>query len=345
MRGIAALTVVAYHARIPFSDLTHVGWLDVTAGRLLASLSNGVGAVVAFFVMSGFVLARSLDGNPDPARFFRNRMFRLFPAAISTVTLLTVLYYYFGIHVGFAASFDPVNVILNMLMIQSDINDVMWSMTVECFATPLIFFSVWIVHRHGVKPLWAIVGLLFALSFSGPYVHLLGGLTTLMGLYAFVAGVMIHFRAQIAAAVDPKWATPVVTLSIATFWACGTHNQSGIVTMLECLSAASLLIMIVEHPALTIFKPLDFRIFRFYGRISYSFYLLHVLCMAFVLRICIWLGLQSPGNPVSLVTIVYFVIAVLVTTPAAYLSWRYIEVPAIQFGKRFGRGLALKAAS
>ena len=343
MRGIAALTVIAYHVRNLFSDLPQTGGLDGWADRLLAGLSNGIGAVIAFFVISGFVLARSLDANPDPVRFFRNRLFRLFPAAIAAVALLTALYYCFGINIGVGASFDPVDVILNMLMIKSNINGVMWSMTVECFATPLIFFSVWIVQRYGVKPLWPIVGLLFALSFWGPYVHLLGGLASLAGLYAFVVGVMIHFRAQIAAA-SPKWATSVALLSSATFCVCGTHNQSGIVTMLECLSAACLVILIVEHPALAIFKPLDFRIVRFYGRISYSLYLLHMLGISFALRIWTPLGLHTPGNPVSLATILGFVMAVAVTTPAAYLSWRYIEVPAVRFGKRFDRGFVLKAA-
>jgi peptidoglycan/LPS O-acetylase OafA/YrhL len=344
MRGIAALTVVVYHVRNLFSDLPHVGWLDGLVDRLLSNLSNGRGAVVAFFVISGFVLARSLDANLDPARFFRNRLFRLFPAAISVVILLTALHYCFGIYVGYEASFDLFNVILNVLMIKSDINGVMWSMTVECFATPLIFASVWIVQRRGVNPLWTIVGLLFALSFWGAYVHLLGDFTTLAGLYAFVVGVIIHFRgAQIAAATGPKWAGSVALLSIATFCISGTHNQSGIVTMLECLSAASLVILIVWHPALTIFKPLDFRIVRFYGRISYSLYLLHMLGISLALRIWTPLGLHTPGNPVSLVTILGFVIAVLLTTPAAYLSWRYIEVPAVQFGKRFGRTYALKA--
>ena len=37
-------------------------------------VSNGIGAVVAFFVLSGFVLARSLENNPNSVRYFRNPM-------------------------------------------------------------------------------------------------------------------------------------------------------------------------------------------------------------------------------------------------------------------------------
>jgi exopolysaccharide production protein ExoZ len=132
LRGVAALTVVGYHVSGQLSASPALGWLDAFAYRSFATLSNGVGAVVTFFVLSGFVLARSLDSNPDPVRFFRHRLFRLFPAAAAAIALLSALHWQFGTYVGFEASFDPVNVILNMLMIKSDINGVMWSMTVEC---------------------------------------------------------------------------------------------------------------------------------------------------------------------------------------------------------------------
>jgi peptidoglycan/LPS O-acetylase OafA/YrhL len=60
-------------------------------------------------------------------------------------------------------------------MIKSDINRVMWSMTVECVATPLILLSVWLFHKHGERPLWILVAVLLSLSPVGQYSHLLGG--------------------------------------------------------------------------------------------------------------------------------------------------------------------------
>src|SRR5260370_28199447 len=66
MRGIAALTVVGFHVSNPFSAGPAFGWFDGFAFRILTALLNGFGAVVIFFVLSGFVLARSLDANSDP---------------------------------------------------------------------------------------------------------------------------------------------------------------------------------------------------------------------------------------------------------------------------------------
>ena len=180
VRGLAAVSIVWYHVVPQFIE-TYV---------------TGMAPVVLFFVLSGFVLARSLQNDPAPLRFFRHRVFRLLPAAAAAVLLLTVLHATIGFYVGYLTSFDPLNVVLNALMIRSDINGVMWSMTVECFATPLIFWSALTCTRGQVTPLWILVAILFGLSFVGPYIHLLGGFTNLSPLYAFTVGVLLHHRLQ-----------------------------------------------------------------------------------------------------------------------------------------------------
>jgi exopolysaccharide production protein ExoZ len=334
MRGIAALTVVGFHVSNQFSAGPAFGWADGFAFWMLTALLNGFGAVVIFFVLSGFVLARSLDANSNPARFFRNRVFRLFPAAMFTVTLLTVLHWRFGFYVGDEASFDALNVVLNLLMIKSDINRVMWSMTVECVATPLILLSVWLFHKHGERPLWILVVVLIGLSPIGQYSHLLGGYTTLGPLYAFVVGVLIHFRgAQIASLIGPRLRTASI-IAIAIFCFCGTRTQSALVVMLECLSAATLVILIAYRPMAGLFDPLDFQLSRFCGKISYSFYLLHLLGISFAARALALVDFPLSALPIFASTIVLSLLSILITTPVAYLSWRFVEVPAINFAKR-----------
>jgi exopolysaccharide production protein ExoZ len=334
LRGIAALIVVGYHVVGQLSASPAYGWFDGFAYRILAALSNGIGAVVTFFVLSGFVLARSLDGNSDPVRFFRNRLFRLFPAAVAVVTLLTVLHWQFGFFVGYEASFDPTDVILNLLLIRSDINGVMWSMTVECAATPLILLSVWLFRKQGERPLWGMVVVLLVLSSWGPYVHLLGGFTNLAPLYAFIVGVLLHFRgAPIASRIGPSRATVAAIVAIVLFCFCATRTQSALVLMLECLSASTLIMLIVWHPEMSLFEPLDFRMIRFYGRISYSFYLLHPLGISFAFRIFDPKALNASGIPLSMTTVFATFVSVMLTTPVAWLAWRFIEAPAIRVGR------------
>jgi peptidoglycan/LPS O-acetylase OafA/YrhL len=257
--------------------------------------------------------------------------------------LLTVLHWQFGLFVGYEASFDPLIVILNLLMIRSDINGVMWSMTVECAATPLILLSVWMFRKHGDRPLWWLIVVLVALSTWGPYVHLLGGFTNLAPLYAFVVGVLIHFRGGLVSPIGRRPVT-AATVAIAVFCLCGTRTQSSLVLMLECTSAATITALIAYRPNMALFAPLDFKLVRFYGRISYSLYLLHPLGMLFAYRAIDPPTLHAWGMPLSLTVVLTTLAAILFTTPAAWLSWRFVEMPAIGLGRMFGKQPKLLAA-
>jgi peptidoglycan/LPS O-acetylase OafA/YrhL len=338
MRGLAALVVASYHIGNYFDKGAYAeGGLDAFSMRVFMGFSNGYGAVVAFFVMSGFVLARSLQQNPDAVRFVRGRIFRLFPAAVFAILLLTMLHQRYGLVIYGGASFDPFNVLLNMLMIRTDIDRVMWSMKVECVAAPLILVSVWLYYRSGPRPLWIAIGVLFGLSFVGTYCHALGDGSNLAPLYAFIVGVLLHFRGSVLARrLRANWASPVALLSILVFSFSGLLKESpqtGWILLIECCSAALLVTLIVWHPRALVFRPLDFRIVQFYGRISYSFYLLHPLSFLMVGWPAVALKLYFPATPATVVAGVTFVVSVLLVTPLAYLSWRYIELPGIALGR------------
>ena len=332
LRGIAALTVVSHHVGPQFFDTSN-GSRDAAAFYILKGLSNGTGAVVGFFVISGFVLARSLEANPEAGRYFRNRAFRLFPAAVVVVALLTALHQWFGIYVMYEGDFSAGSVLLNMLMIRTDINAVMWSMKVECVATPLILFSAWLLKRDGASWLWASILLLFGLSFCGQYVHALGDSTNLAPLYAFVVGVLAQHYGRRLSNIRPSVATAVAILSVVLFCYCGTRKQPALVLLLECFSVAWLVALIAWRP-IAIFKPLDLGAIRFYGKISYSFYLLHVLGMVLAARLLAlaevsFSSLWPPVGNIALTTL-----SIIITTPIAYVCWRFIEVPFINVGRR-----------
>ncbi|HTO64720.1 MAG TPA: acyltransferase [Bradyrhizobium sp.] len=315
VRGIAAVAVVLYHVAPQFIE-TNV---------------TGMAPVVMFFVLSGFVLARSLQNDFNPLRFFRHRVFRLLPAAAATVLLLTVLHHGFGFYVGYLTSFDPLNVLLNALMIRSDINGVMWSMTVECFATPLILWCDWMCRRGQIAPLRVLVVVLFALSFVGHYAHLLGGFTNLAPLYAFVIGVLLHHRgASLVARLTPRTGAILTLAAFALFLVCALRKQNPIVIMLECSGASALIMMIAFSDWIRPFRVLDAPIVRFYGRISYSFYLLHPIGIAVAFRL-----LDTNSLPAGAAIAATGVTAVAVTTAMAWPSWRLIEKPFVALGRGF----------
>jgi exopolysaccharide production protein ExoZ len=318
MRGLAAVSVVGYHVFGQFID-TNV---------------TGMAPVVMFFVLSGFVLARSLEKNPDPSDFLRHRVFRLLPAAATVVLLLTFLYFQFGFFVGYQPRFDFTNVLLNALMIRNDIDGVMWSLTVECFATPLIMLTFWMLTRWGAIAPSILTAVLIGLSSVGPYVHLLGGFTNLAPLYAFVVGVMLHFQGgPLAEKLTPRTEAFLALAAIGLFCFCGSRKQTAPILMLECASSAVLVLTIAFGVSLDMFRILDATIVRIYGRISYSFYLLHPIGMAVAIRT---IGVNSLPSSVGVVATT--ALAVAMTTPMAWLLWRYVEVPFISFGKWFDPG-------
>jgi peptidoglycan/LPS O-acetylase OafA/YrhL len=203
-----------------------------------------------------------------------------------------------------------------------------------------------VFSRHGEWLLWGLIAFLFSFSFWGPYVHLLGGFTNLAAFYAFVVGVLIHFRgARRALLAGPRVATATALAAIGVFVLCGASKQTAPIMALECLSAAILIMLIAWRQDVSLFKPLDFEVVRFYGRISYSFYLLHPLGMLFAFRAIDPATLHAWGLPLSLTTIFTTLAAIMLTTPAAWLTWRFIEMPAISLGRVLGRQPKLQTAN
>ncbi len=335
MRGIAALTVALMHVSnswtaFAFAELPGRNLLDRVGLSAIHALSNGYGAVVAFFVISGFVLARSLDRNFEITRFVTARVFRLYPAAILTVAIFAAIYYGFGFTVYEKASFAPLNILANMLMVRVDIDLVMWSMKAELAATPLIILCVWLFLRYGARPLIAIAVVLFGLAFVGQFSRALGDDTNLAPLFAFPVGILVHFRGrELAEKLTPLAVTLLAIASVAIFCACSFFKPTGTWTLLvQCLSAATLVMVIAWREA-AIFKPLDLAIVRFYGRISYSFYLLHPLTLWIAAWLTIYAIQQFEDVPVTLILAAAFVFSLLMATPLTWLSWRFVELPAM----------------
>jgi peptidoglycan/LPS O-acetylase OafA/YrhL len=335
LRGLAALTVALLHVSMSWFVAPPRGALDMVGVKAIKAMGNGFGAVVAFFVISGFVLARSLDRDFSAWRFARARIFRLFPAAISTIAIFAVLFYAFGfnLYAEEGAVFTPLNIVANMLMLRTDIDAVMWSMKAELAATPLIFLCVWLYRRHGEWPVTAIIWALFGLSFVGQYRHALGTDTNLTPLYAFPFGILLHFKgADLAKRFTPGAVTLAALLSIGLFWACSFFKPEGIWTALvECVSAATLVMLVAYRTDARLFSPLDLPIVRFYGRISYSFYLLHPLSLWTTARLTSHLYEYDSSLPVTLILAISFLFSLMFTTPLAYLSWRYVERPALRW--------------
>src|SRR6185369_11951996 len=82
-------------------------------------------------------------------------------------------------------------------------------------------------------------------------------------------------------------------------------------------------------------RLLDWRPMRFYGRISYSLYLLHpaVIIVMSILTGALGAGVVA-GVPTTMLALAVVLAVIAAATPLAAWSYRWIERPGVALGRR-----------
>ena len=203
-RGIAALMVALFHIGqayffnsaglqrtliAPSVKTLEFTWSD----QLFRILGNGPGAVVLFFVLSGFVLTLVLQQGADrgvtkATLFFLARICRIYPAVITSIVIFVALFFFTGLSLTSPEQYSPWIIFLNGLLLSTTIDGVMWSLQLELIAAPVIFL-VWLAWmRFGNKALTVAFVVLVILSFTRTWNHLIGPPAAFGQLHAFIAG-------------------------------------------------------------------------------------------------------------------------------------------------------------
>lgn len=286
LRGLAALTVCLFH-------VDYDGWAK--------PLFNGHGAVVVFFVLSGFVLHGALS-RTDPWAYLIARFFRLFPVVFASVALILLL-----------TGGDWGIYFRNALLLETTVNGALWTIPIE-IAGSVMLLGIHQLRRWGTGPLVVITIGLATISFLGSRSRLFWGID--MGLlYPFLVG-------YLAAHIRPKLVWPAMTLGaslvlIYAGWASGYVFKQWPLLM-TVIGAAGLVLALAEFGDALQSPPL-----RLLGLASYSFYALHPI------------GLTVASGPMGLVA------APLVTLALAVPMYWLVERPGIAAGKRFSRAPSL----
>ncbi|MEU6232630.1 acyltransferase, partial [Kitasatospora sp. NPDC047058] len=148
LRGIAALSVAAYHLALPFLWVPH-------GSRVPHYLDPGIFGVMLFFLVSGYIIPASLERRGDVRAFWAGRFFRILPVVVVAVTgSLLVLPRNFSAVQGWAFDHPLLTLAGNGMMLQdmmgiTNVIGVMWTLTYEMlfyyFVTAL-FVMNW--HRR-----------------------------------------------------------------------------------------------------------------------------------------------------------------------------------------------------
>ena len=244
-------------------------------------LLNGSGAVVFFFVLSGYVLRVALSRQHDVpslklvARFTLARAFRLFPVVIATVSVFSVIQWECHHEL-----LDFRVFIRNALLMDSKINSVFWTLQIEWIGSILIVLVFLLERKYGVWPVVFAAMALMPLSFMD--LMALHGFAERLGLlYPFFFGYLLARQSAVdRAAAKPSTKTPVLLVLLAILVFCGaarfgyvlTHGLLLITTIATTVIVAALA---EDHrDSLLSAKPL-----QMIGQLSYSFYALHPLSL------------------------------------------------------------------
>lgn len=346
-RGVAALMVALFHCgQATYFDATQQttplvpgsyrsqSYLDA-AFRIAG---NGHGAVVFFFVLSGFVLMMMLSRQADDLKgsvgpFFVGRLLRIYPAIFSTIAIFAGLFLLTGMSLGPAEAYSTMNVIANALLLRTDINGVMWSLQTEMIAAPLIFSLYWFWRRWGAVALLLPALVLIGLSFSKQWSGTPGNGVSLGNLYSFVVGMITCAYGNKVVGRLPHSALLLV-LAVGGFAFArpllGWWSNWSVI--FETAFAGLIATLIAYGEPLREGRLMS--VARYFGRISYSFYLLHPLALIVLWNMPELLGKAvTVGVPPILLALAAFALSVLVITPLAHIQHVAVERPAVRLGR------------
>jgi peptidoglycan/LPS O-acetylase OafA/YrhL len=320
LRGLAAVSVVLYHA----VEGNHITALySAMPETMRALLENGNSGVAIFFVLSGFVIAHSLDGQTltgwSAGRFMAKRSVRLDPpywVAIGMTMLFSTL-------AAAVVKGRPIEeyslpqIVAHVFYLQDllgfqNINPVFWTL---CFEVQFyLVFALLLLTRSSKMMLAAFVmSLLWPLRICPEY-H---GLFTSLW-YGFLLGVGAYFSWKKTRLV------PWFLAYTAVIVGAGAYRRD--VFMIVCAATSLILLISALSNKLTTF--LNWRWLQFLGTISYSLYLVHNPITGASFRVGYLLT-----NRTALTEAIWWMTSTLACVLTATIVWAVIEKPSMKLSK------------
>ena len=348
LRGLAALFVFFTHFLGLKGNMPLFYRLKLTP---LGVLVNGNGAVMFFFVLSGFVLSLPFINAEKPLKltaFYTKRLFRLYPAFIVAI-IVSVFFKLFvfdkpamALFTGWIENFwnwdfDKANIaglLKTFLLVGPQFNanlidPPIWSLIIEVKMSLVLPLFIVIASRS--KPALNIGLLVFLIGLAWQYEY------DVWALAVFYMGILIaKYKNTIVAGLTNRSALFVVLISILAIFAYNNNYEfPGFIQKLQLpfkyslskyLMASGSCILIIL--ALTYEKLIHFlahRFFTFLGDISYSFYLVHAPIL---------LTMASLFSNKYLLSPVYIFLSTLILAVAlAYIMFICIERPFQKMAK------------
>jgi len=353
LRGVACLAVVGTHVWTIFDlrrlieDRYGCGSLEEFVSNVVDRTLNGQAAVEIFFVLSGCVLALSLQstsrisGTTWIKAFYVKRFFRIYPALWASLALTLCLWPLIKVGLtshaysawaldAYPAQITARSVMLSLAAIYVHLNWPMWTLRVELFYSilfPAIF--VMVTNQRTRTPFMILIALIalapiprnlslhYSLAFSLgaliPSSRRMGNACyRLIGLG--LVPVLMYLRVPLETSVSLK---NIETLEILVAWVivyCLFHNKKSV-------------------------PLLDGRFFGYIGKISYSVYVLHFpIVFGTAATMVAVFGTAAIEDSPLLMASLLGVLTLLLTVPLSMVANTFVEDGGNALGKRLASG-------
>lgn len=327
LRLAAALLVLVSHAMF-----TRAG---VPPGDPVSQLlaDAGVGGVYVFFIISGFLLCRSLDREGDALRFAVNRVLRIYPGFIACVLVTALVLGAAGSRLPPAAYFADTELLQHLRLtldclcsnawlpgvwnyagdeaMRRVVNGSLWSLGAEVLSY-LLLLAVWLLLRNVPATVLVLVGLTLATRVSGLAFDRWAAVSFTLPYFAGGAVAYLAMRAWGVRAGVALFCAAVVVLAAVT-----GHTAAALATF-----GAYAIVWLGTRD-----NPLS-RLSTRTGDLSYGVYLYGWPVQQLVR---VFSPVDTPWVTVAL--------SLPLTLACAWLSHRFIEAPALKLKSPVTAGL------
>jgi peptidoglycan/LPS O-acetylase OafA/YrhL len=342
LRGVAALLVLVLHAAEIFAPMPGLSGRGAEWHHAAASVDLGRAGVVAFFLISGFVIPATLEGRTGDAlrRFWIRRACRLYPAFWLSIPL--GFYALWTLH---GRSYTAADVVANATMLPMVFGRDMAIGLYWTLETELVFYALCsaLFAAGGLRRPGVLIGVQLALLVLALAMKVQPDLRPTVpqwllmphSLAVMFAGALCReaFEARERMAIDAHggrralaYAVTGLLLGLLPALAQGLGKGAGPGFTLAASYAIGFALFVVTITWVR--RPP--RVFVWLGTISYSLYLLHPIPLYIVASLLT--GVAVPA-PIGVGTLVVVVAALAV--PLAAASYYAVELPAIRRGRRW----------